>query len=80
MIDVAAAPLRAGQSVWVSLVVHGQNGECLLSGIKFPDAANILELSLLSPDQDRRPVAGRKPAVRRGSIAAFACRSCALKC
>jgi hypothetical protein len=48
--DVAAVPLRAGQSVWVSLEVHGQNGQCVLSGIKFPNAANILELSLLPAD------------------------------
>jgi hypothetical protein len=48
--DVAAVPLRAGQSVWISLEAHGQNGQCMLSGVRFPNAANILELSLLPPD------------------------------
>lgn len=48
--DVGAAPLRAGQSIWISLEVNGQNGQCMLSGIRFPNGANILELALLPPD------------------------------
>lgn len=48
--DVAAAPLRAGQRLWISLEVKGQNGPCKLHGLQFLNAANIFELSLLSPD------------------------------
>jgi hypothetical protein len=48
--DVAAAPLRAGSSLWISLEVRGQNGECTLHGVKFANASNVLELHLLPPD------------------------------
>jgi hypothetical protein len=48
--DVATIPLRAGQSLWISLEAQGQNGPCMLASIKFLNGANIIELSLLSPD------------------------------
>jgi hypothetical protein len=50
--NVAAAILQANHRVWVSLTAAGQSGDCFLTfqTEAFVSAANVLELSLISPD------------------------------
>lgn len=48
--DAVSAFLRAGHRVWVSLQAAGQNGICYLTFQTDPNAANVLELALMSPD------------------------------